>query len=363
VVTFQRTLRTGTPTRLPAPEPPTRPVGPMTARDRAARVAWEHEWLSPAATTSDQSRGREVPEDDHDWRTCFERDRDRILHSKAFRRLKHKTQVFLNPEGDHFVTRMTHTLQVAQVGRAIAVGLGLNEPLVEAICLGHDLGHSPFGHTGEEALSPYMVTLGAPLGEWQHAVQSLRIVDKLEPMNLTFEVRDGIRGSSWRNDPPPETAEGMVCRFADRIAYLAHDAEDAVRAGVLAPHMLPDEVRATFGEPTTWIDAMTTDVIEASAAAGEVTMHDRELQVFHDLRAFMFSDVYLRDESREHNVKAIRLIRSLVDHFAEHPGEIPPGYASASDHPLQQAVDYVAGMSDSYALRVHDELFRPRGLY
>ncbi len=362
-MSFQRTLRTGTPTVLPEPATSGPPRGAMAARDRAARVAWEHEWLSPAATCSDQSRGREVPEDDHDWRTPFERDRDRILHSKAFRRLKHKTQVFLNPEGDHFVTRMTHTLQVAQVGRAIAVGLGLNEALVEAICLGHDLGHSPFGHTGEEALSPSMVTLGAPLGEWQHAVQSLRIVDKLEPMNLTFEVRDGIRGSSWRNDPPPETTEGMACRFADRIAYLSHDAEDAMRAGVLAVDMVPDHVRATFGEPSNWIEAMTTDVIVASAEAGEVTMHERQLQAFHDLRAFMFSDVYLRDESREHNIKAIRLIRGLVDHFAEHPGEIPPGYASASDHPLQQAVDYVAGMSDSYALSVHDRLFRPRGLY
>jgi len=362
-VTFQKPLQTGTPTRLPEPATSSSPTGRMTARDRAARVAWEHEWLSPAATCSDESRGREQPEDDHEWRTPFERDRDRILHSKAFRRLKHKTQVFLNPEGDHFVTRMTHTLQVAQVGRAIAVGLGLNEALAEAICLGHDLGHSPFGHTGEEALSPYMVTLGAPLGEWQHAVQSLRIVDKLEPMNLTYEVRDGIRGSSWRNDPPPDTAEGMVCRFADRIAYLSHDAEDAMRAGVLTVDMVPDHVLATFGDPQNWIEAMTTDVIVASAEVGELTMHDRQLQAFHDLRSFMFSDVYLRDESQEHNVKAIRLIRTLVDHFSQQPDEIPPGYASASDHPLQQAVDYVAGMSDSYAINVHDRLFRPRGLY
>ncbi|MBY5163079.1 HD domain-containing protein [Nitriliruptoria bacterium AS10] len=335
----------------------------MIARDRAARIAWEHEWLSPAATTSDRSRGREHPEEPHPFRTAFERDRDRILHSKAFRRLKHKTQVFLNPEGDHFVTRLTHTLAVAQVGRAIAVGLGLNEPLTEAICLGHDLGHSPFGHTGEEALSPYMVTLGAPLGEWQHAVQSLRIVDKLEPLNLTFETRDGIRGSSWRNDPPPRTAEGMACRFADRIAYLAHDAEDAMRAGVLTVDMVPDHVLAVFGEPGNWIDAMTTDLVVASSEAGEITMHDRQLQAFHDLRAFMFADVYLRDESRDHNVKAIRLIRGLVDHFAEQPDEIPPGYASPDDHPLQQAVDYVAGMSDSYALATHDRLHRPRGLY
>ena len=337
---------------------------PMTARTREVRERDEHERLSPAATKADQSKGREHDEPQDPYRTLFERDRDRILHSKAFRRLKHKTQVFLNPEGDHYVTRLTHTLQVAQVGRSIAEGLGLNEPLAEAICLGHDLGHSPFGHTGEEALSPYMRTLGAPLGEWQHAIQSRRIVRKLEPLNLTWETVDGIRGSSWKNDPPPSTPEGMVCRFADRIAYLAHDALDAMRAGVLERDAIPPKVLEVFGEPgRDWIASMTTNVIEASARAGELTMDDDQLEQFHAIRSFMFANVYLREDAEVQRDKAIRLIQQLVDHFCEHPEEIPPGYALAGDHPLQQAVDYVAGMSDSYALQVHDRLFRPKGLY
>jgi len=253
---------------------------------------------------------------------------------------------------------------VAQVGRATAVGLGLNEPLAEAICLGHDVGHSPFGHTGEEALSPYMRTLGAPMGEWQHAIQSVRIVRKLEPLNLTWEVLDGIRASSWKNDPPPSTPEGMVCRFADRIAYLAHDALDAMRAGVLERDAIPPRVIELFGEPgRPWIDAMVTDVLEASSASGEVRMSDDGLQTMHDLRTFMFTNIYLRHDAENQRQKAITLIQQLVDYFSEHPEEIPPNYALADDHPIQQAVDYVSGMSDSYALNVHDQLFRPKGLY
>lgn len=337
---------------------------PLRRVTRAEREAREHRDLSPLATKATDSRGRLVEEPQDEYRTVFERDRDRIIHSKAFRRLKHKTQVFLNPEGDHFVTRLTHTLQVAQVGRSIAAGLGLNEPLAEAICLGHDLGHSPFGHTGEEALSPYMRQLGAPLGEWQHAVQSVRIVRKLEPLNLTWETLDGIRGSSWKNDPPPATPEGMVCRFADRIAYLAHDALDAMRAGVLDPSAIPDEIIAAFGEPgRDWVDKMVTDVIDASVAAGEVTMSDGALTRFHELRAFMFDEVYLRHDAEVQRQKAIRLIMQLVDHFAQSPEEIPAGYALPDDPPLQQAVDYVSGMSDSFAMHVHDQLFRPKGLY
>src|SRR6056297_2903071 len=212
----------------PAADPPM-----LVRRTRQVREADERERLSPLATRSVDSAGRAEPEDEDGDRTAFERDRDRILYAKAFRRLKHKTQVFLNPEGDHFVTRLTHTLHVAQVGRSIAVSLGLNEPLTEAICLGHDIGHAPFGHTGEEALTPYVD------GDWQHAIHGVRVVSVLEPLNLTVEVLDGIRQSSWRNDPPPVTPEGMVCRFADRIAYLAHDVQDAVRAGVLDVEEVP----------------------------------------------------------------------------------------------------------------------------
>lgn len=336
----------------------------LQRRDRSWRERHEESTLSPGATRSTATKGREVDEEPDALRTCFEQDRDRILHSKAFRRLKHKTQVFLNPSGDHYVTRLTHTLQVAQVGRSIAAALGLNEPLTEAICLGHDLGHSPFGHTGEEALSPFMAQVDAPMGEWQHAIQSVRIVRKLEPLNLTWEVRDGIRGSSWRNDPAPATPEGMVCRFADRIAYLSHDALDAIRAGVLDPADIPAAVTDGFGAPgSAWIDRMITAVVEASVDAGEVTMAPDELQVMHDLRKFMFQHVYLRDEAEAQRQKAIKVIVDLVEHFAAHPDEIPGDYVLADDDPVQQAVDHVAGMSDSWAIRVHDELFRPRGLF
>src|SRR6188508_2909639 len=204
-------------------------------RDRQARETEEADRLAPSGTPSAVSRGREQPEVPDEYRTAFERDRDRILHSKAFRRLKHKTQVFINPEGDHFVTRLTHTLQVTQISRALAAALSLNEALAEAIALGHDVGHSPFGHTGEAALSPYVKS-----GEWHHAAQSVRVLEVLEDLNLTWEVRDGIRAHSWKIEPPPTTPEGMTVRYGDRIAYLTHDALDAIRAGVLAADDFPE---------------------------------------------------------------------------------------------------------------------------
>lgn len=193
-------------------------------RTREVAEEREREDLSPVATLSINSAGRVVPEDPDPWRTAFERDRDRILHSKAFRRLKHKTQVFMNPEGDHYVTRLTHTLQVTQVGGAIARALSLNGALTEAICLGHDVGHSPFGHTGEDTLSEFVD------GGWHHSAQSVRIFEVLEPLNLTFEVLDGIMAHPWKVETPAQTPEGAIVRFADRIAYLAHDALDAIRA-------------------------------------------------------------------------------------------------------------------------------------
>lgn len=335
---------------------------------REDRERHEDAFLSPSATRAAASKGREHEEPDDPLRTAFERDRDRILHAKAFRRLKHKTQVFINPEGDHFVTRLTHTLQVAQVGRALAKGLGLNETLTEAICLGHDIGHSPFGHTGEEALTPYVSGLVAEghvrAGEWLHSVQSVRIVRLLEPLNLTHEVLDGIRAHSWKIDPPPETPEGMCCRFADRIAYLAHDAEDAMRAGVITRDDLPASVLAVLGEPgREWISTLVNAVVEESEREGEVTMRPDVLEAMHALRDYMFGNVYLRDAARRQADKAVALIRDVVEHFAAHPEEIPAGYTLPDDPPVQRAVDYVAGMSDSYALRTHDRLFRPVGLY
>jgi dGTPase len=327
-------------------------------RSREVREREEREWLSPIATRAADSRGRDVAEEEDPHRTAFERDRDRILHSKAFRRLKHKTQVFLNPDGDHYVTRLTHTLAVAQVGRSIAAALALNEPLTEAICLGHDIGHAPFGHTGEDALTPYVE------GEWQHAIHGVRVVEKLEPLNLTLEVRDGISQSSWKNDPPPFTPEGWICRFADRIAYLAHDAEDAMRAGVIAATDIPEDFRGLFGEPgREWIARMVGMVVGASIEAGRVTMDPTHLEAMNGLRTWMFDHVYLRPVARHQAERAVRVIQDLVELFASHPEDIPAAYRLPDSSDVQAAVDYVAGMSDKFAIRIHDEHFRPAGLY
>lgn len=327
-------------------------------RTRHVRESDEEAALAPLATRSRNHRGRVVDEAEDPLRTAFERDRDRILHAKAFRRLKHKTQVFLNPDGDHFVTRLTHTLHVAQVGRSIAAALGLNEALTEAICLGHDIGHSPFGHIGETALTPYVD------GEWQHAIHGVRVVEVLEPLNLTWEVRDGIRQSSWKNDPPPSTPEGWVCRYADRIAYLAHDVSDALRAEVITRSTIPSPFLATFGEPgRDWIDSMVTGVITSSMDAGTVTMDPKTLAVMHDLRDWMFANVYLRPEAQAHAQRAVRVIQDLVEWFRDHPQEIPSAYRLADSSDTQAAVDYVAGMSDRYAISQHDERFRPAGLF
>jgi dGTPase len=329
------------------------PAG-LRRRDRRSREA-EEASLSPTATRSAASRGRAVPEEPDEYRTAFERDRDRIIHSKAFRRLKHKTQVFLNPEGDHFVTRLSHTMQVTQVARALAAALGLNEPLAEAISLGHDVGHSPFGHTGEEALSPYF----AP-DEWHHAAQSVRIFEVLEDQNLTWEVRDGIRAHSWKIDPPPATPEAYCVRFADRIAYLAHDALDALRAGVLRRAEFPRDVVVRFGEPgKPWINAMITAVIDESLRSGAVRMDEATLAVMNQLRDFMFAHVYQSGEQRRQQRRAIAVIRELMEWHVEHPEEIASTYREHEAPIVVQAADYIAGMTDRYALATYDRLFRP----
>lgn len=327
-------------------------------RTRQQREADEATRLAPLASRAANTGGREVDEPADPYRTAFERDRDRILHSKAFRRLKHKTQVFLNPDGDHYVTRLTHTLNVAQVGRAIAETLGLNTDLTEAICLGHDIGHAPFGHTGEDALTPYVH------GGWQHAIHGVRVVSVLEPLNLTVEVRDGIRQSSWKNDPPPITPEGYVCRYADRIAYLAHDIMDALRAGVFTETAIPLAYREQFGSPgPAWIDTMVRAVVTGSLAQGQVAMQADMLASMHGLRDWMFEHVYLRPEAKAQSMRAIRLIRDLVEWFAEHPDEVPVRYQMSDTDALGRAVDYVAGMTDHFALATHDQRFRPSGLY
>ncbi|HDL49876.1 MAG TPA: deoxyguanosinetriphosphate triphosphohydrolase [Actinobacteria bacterium] len=329
----------------------------MIRRTREVREQQERDLLAPVATRSTDSRGREHPEEPDTYRTAFERDRDRILHTKAFRRLKHKTQVFVNPEGDHYVTRLTHTLQVTQVGRAMAADLGLNEELTEAICLGHDVGHSPFGHTGEEALSPYVE------GKWLHSEQSVRVLRVLEPVNLSWEVLDGIRAHSWKIDPPPATPEGMLCRFADRIAYLTHDVDDALRAGVIGRRDLPERALDVFGEPgSDWIGTMIDAVVDESIRQGSVVMNPAVAATMQQLRDFMFERVYLRPESRPQQERAIAVIRNLVDYFIEHPDDVPDTYRLDDADAVERAIDYVSGMTDRYALRVHDSLFRPEGI-
>lgn len=322
-------------------------------RTRADRLAAE-EALSPVAARSSTARGRDVAEADDPYRTPFERDRDRILHSKAFRRLKHKTQVFLNPEGDHFVTRLTHALQVTQVARSLAAALSLNEPLAEAIALGHDCGHTPFGHTGEEALAPYVD------GGWHHAAQGVRIFERLERANLTWEVRDGIRAHTWSVEPPPATAEGWCVRYADRIAYLTHDALDAIRAGVIGEHELPQAAVATLGRPgTEWIGTMIHAVIEHTLATDELGVEPRVLAVMHELRAFMFERVYRAGENGRRHRAAITVIRQLMDHHLARPDELPEGFRDGHADLATRCADYVAGMTDRYALACHDRLFRP----
>lgn len=328
----------------------------MHERLRPEREADEIVRLAQTATKAAESRGRASTEESDKYRTAFQRDRDRILHSKAFRRLKHKTQVFMNPEGDHFVTRLTHTLQVTQAGRSMAAALGLNEDLTEAICLGHDVGHSPFGHTGEDALTPYVD------GEWLHSEQSVRIMSVLEPLNLSWEVLDGIRAHSWKIDPPPATPEGDLCRYADRIAYLTHDVQDALREGVILNRDLPTAAVRVLGEHagSSWIATMIEAVVEGSVEAGHVTMRPDVLETMHELRSFMFERVYLRSDTHGQRERAIRVISELVEWYIRHPDEIPESYQVDEASSLTKAIDYVSGMTDRFALREHDRLFKPR---
>lgn len=274
------------------------------------------------------------------------------MHSNAIRRLAHKTQVFIDPENDHFVTRLTHTLQVAQIGRAMAVALGLNEALTEAICLGHDIGHAPFGHTGEDALAEVVE------GGWLHSDHSVRVMSVLEPLNLTWEVRDGIRAHPWRVETPPATPEGSLCRFADRIAYLSHDLIDAMRADIVHYGELPFRAQALLGDRHgRWVTAMVHAVIDRSSVAGAVDMDPDVAEAMAELRSFMFERVYLRSEAKPYRLHAIKVVQDLVRHYEAHPTEVP---ATAEDGRtnLERAVDYVAGMTDRFAFRAHSQLCR-----
>lgn len=307
-------------------------------------------WGTPAAST----KGRDRPEGPCSLRTDFQRDRDRILHTKTFRRLMHKTQVFISPEGDHYRTRLTHTLEVAQVARTICRALRLNEDLVEAVCLGHDLGHTPFGHIGEEALG---VAMGRP---FEHNRQSLRVVDHLEGdagLNLTWEVRDGILNHTWRM-PEPSTPEGMVARWSDRIAYINHDVDDAIRAGILRAQDLPASARTVLGDAYgDRLNALITGIVSASTHAEAVVMPEAETEAMGELRAFLFEKVYL-GPARSEAEKAGHVLRSLCGYFRDHPWELPD--ARSTDDLDQRVIDYVSGMTDRFALRVYEERFVPK---
>jgi len=318
-------------------------------RDRVWREQNERVTLSNNATFASNSLGRYLDEEPDAFRTCFERDRDRIIHSKTFRRLKHKTQVFINPDGDHFITRMTHTLNVTQIGRSIAKTLGLNPDLTEAICLGHDVGHSPFGHTGEDVLNDMLD------GGWSHSENSVRMLSIIEPLNLTKETINGIEKHPWRYKEPPFSPEGLICRFADRIAYLSHDVEDAIRAGVLKESDIPKSITSVLGSPgKTWINSLISGVFKASAG-GILQMDDDILKVMHELREFMFDKVYLREETLAQRSEAKNIVESLVVYFEKNPDKLPENYVQNQSN-IANSVDYVAGMTDRFAISTYNSI-------
>lgn len=331
----------------------------------------EHALLSCLACRSEDSRGRARPEEPDPLRTCFQCDRDRILHSKSFRRLAHKTQVFLAPEGDHYRTRLIHTLEVAQVARSIARPLGLNEDLTEAIALGHDLGHTPFGHEGERALSRCLARWrgmdpeeGVSRRLFAHNEQGARIVELLERegrgLNLTQEVVDGIRCHS--GGLRAMTAEGRVVGLADRVAYVAHDIDDAKRAGLLREDDLPARACEVLGHSSSErIEHMVRDVVEQTEATGEVGMTPEVWCSMMALRSFLFANIYSKGEAKWEEPKASRLLEELFSHFCDHLDEVPGEYRlHDADAPEVQVADFVSGMTDRYAIKTYEELFVPR---
>ena len=331
---------------------------PVTDPAFEARMrAWEEDALAPAATRSYPAE-RERFEADCSLRTPFQRDRDRIVHCKAFRRLKHKTQVFVAPEGDHYRTRLTHTLETTQISRTVARALRLNEDLTEAIGLGHDLGHPPFGHIGEDVLDRAgRERFGRG---FRHNEHSLRVVDLIERLNLTAPVRDGIlRHSSDAGEPA--TLEGKIVRLVDRIAYINHDIDDALRAGVLASGDLPREDIEILGATgSERIDTLVHDVVEHSWPAQDIVQGAVVGGAMLRLREFMFERVYLGPTARAEHARIERVVRGLYDWYCEHPDELPPGVAGASD--AERVTDHLAGMTDRYAIRAWSERFVPRGL-
>lgn len=328
----------------------------MTIRERYEQA--EHGFLSDKATFSDASRGRDRAEEKSLYRTDFQRDRDRILHAKAFRRLKHKTQVFLSPEGDHYRTRLTHTLEVSQIARTIARALSLNEDLTEAIALSHDLGHTPFGHAGERALNSVCE------GGFHHYEQSVRVVERLEKdgagLNLTWEVRDGILHHTKGEEAA--TPEGRIVRYADQIAYIHHDMDDAVRAGILSETDVPMAVRQALGETRGQrLDTLVNSIIEHGNE--QIGMPADVRGHFETLHQFMYDALYYNPVAKSEEGKVEELVRRLYEYFSTHPEQLPDEYGTVwqADGACRAACDYVSGMSDNYALAVYHDLFIPRG--
>lgn len=322
----------------------------------------EHHWLDKNAAFSDQSRGRIRQEERKigDVRTCYQRDTDRIVHCKAFRRLMHKTQVFLQPEGDHYRTRMTHTLEVARIARTVARGLRLNEDLAEAAAMGHDLGHTPFGHAGESALSE---CLGKP---FRHNEQSLRVVDYLENngsgLNLTYEVRMAILGHT--GERIPETMEGQIVRRCDQIAYVNHDIDDAIRAGILTNEQIPKAVTKVLGrDHSCRINTLVEDLVETSAQTGKVQLSGSVETALQDLRTFMFEQVYRNPVAKGEESKAKDMLKRLYEYYIHHPDAIPVDFQPqmSFDGMERTVCDYIAGMTDKYAIDKYTELFIPIG--
>ncbi len=332
----------------------------MTIREQLEHL--EHRHLNPLAAFSDQSKGRLVPEElqENDVRTCYQRDIDRIVHSKAFRRLMHKTQVFLRPEGDHYRTRMTHTLEVTRISRTVSHTLGLNTDLAEAIAMGHDLGHTPFGHAGEEALSN---CLGKP---FRHNEQSLRVVDELEKngqgLNLTYEVRMGILGHT--GNYVPETLEGQIVRLADRFAYVNHDIDDAVRAGILSDDHIPVAVSDVLGHGYSQrLNTLITDLILTSREAGKICQTPAVERALLDLRSFMFEKVYRNPVAKGEESKAKEMLQMLFEYYVNHPEAMPADFQPqlTFDGMERTVCDYIAGMTDKYAVDKYTEIFIPAG--
>lgn len=334
----------------------------------------EHETLSEEASFADESEGRARSTEPDILRNDYQRDRDKILHTKSFRRLSHKTQVFLAAEGDHFRTRLTHTLEVSQIARTIARALGLNEDLTEAIALGHDLGHTPFGHTGEEALSMCIarhrgVHIDGSEGNllYRHNEQSLRVVEVIENsgkgLNLTPEVRDGIicHTGSLR----AETYEGRIVATADRIAYVNHDIDDAIRAGVLRESDLPASTHEVLGpDHSSRIQTLVLDMVETSAARDDIALSERVWDAMSELRRFLFDRVYMAPVVMAEVRKAMHLIGDLFDYYVEHIDEVPQEYRAISDgDDLRAVTDYVAGMTDRFAKSLYQDLFVPQSLH